>query len=243
MYSPFFFHLSQPSSYGDSFVALMGKTPVRNNAETNGCALPKESELHPDDKRKAYAMRSNRRVSRNFIGGSDSEDDFITSQDKSRATQDSTTARPKNATGGLSNGVTKFNSSANVSKSPEKGARMRLSVSESPIKIDSESDESFVIKPVRRHANLESSIISLDSDSSPANSPKKTPTKKWEGPDFKLNLKPLGIDKQLTSWIKSIKSTPLMASMPVSENFSKIILKPFRMDVLLIYVQQFFFYL
>lgn len=45
---------------------------------------------------------------------------------------------------------------------------------------------------------------------------KSTPTKKkWTGPDPKLNLSPLGIDKELLPWIQSIKSHQTMSSLPV----------------------------
>lgn len=64
-------------------------------------------------------------------------------------------------------------------------------------------------------------FVISDSDS---NSPifkrnsKKCPEKAWMGPDMKLNLKPLGIGKQLDPWIQSAKQKPIMSSVPVSAN-------------------------
>ena len=65
----------------------------------------------------------------------------------------------------------------------------------------------------------EENIIISDSDSSPnfkQNS--KRITKAWVGPDFKLDLKPLGLGNQLDSWIQSAKEKPIMSSVPVNIN-------------------------
>ncbi|XP_024224893.1 Bloom syndrome protein homolog isoform X1 [Bombus impatiens] len=80
-------------------------------------------------------------------------------------------------------------------------------------------------------------IIISDSDSSPnfKQSLKRTPTKGWIGPDFKLDLKPLGLGKQLDSWIQSTKGKPIMASVPITkdelENRHKD-LKDFQIEIL-----------
>nr|XP_034193285.1 Bloom syndrome protein homolog isoform X1 [Osmia lignaria] len=64
----------------------------------------------------------------------------------------------------------------------------------------------------------ENFIIS-DSDSSPSfkHSPIQISRKKWIGPDFKLNLKPLGLGKQLDPWIESSRKKPIMSSVPVTK--------------------------
>lgn len=62
-------------------------------------------------------------------------------------------------------------------------------------------------------------IVISDSDSSSPNcksSLKRSPRKEWVGPDFKLNLKSLGLGKQLDPWIQSAKGRPIMSSVPVS---------------------------
>ncbi|KAF3423138.1 LOW QUALITY PROTEIN: hypothetical protein E2986_00662 [Frieseomelitta varia] len=65
----------------------------------------------------------------------------------------------------------------------------------------------------------EENIIISDSDSSPnfkQNS--KRITKGWVGPDFKLDLKPLGLGNQLDSWIQSAKEKPIMSSVPITKD-------------------------
>lgn len=61
-------------------------------------------------------------------------------------------------------------------------------------------------------------LIISDSDSSPnfKHSPMRISRKKWIGPDFKLNLKPLGLGKQLDPWIESSRKKPIMSSIPVN---------------------------
>lgn len=39
-----------------------------------------------------------------------------------------------------------------------------------------------------------------------------SPAKGWTGPDYKLNLKPLGFDKNLDKWIESTKAEPVISS-------------------------------
>ncbi|KOX69173.1 Bloom syndrome protein like protein [Melipona quadrifasciata] len=68
----------------------------------------------------------------------------------------------------------------------------------------------------------EENIIISDSDSSPnfkQNS--KKITKEWVGPDFKLDLKPLGLGNQLNPWIQSAKEKPIMSSVPFNVNTYK----------------------
>lgn len=64
----------------------------------------------------------------------------------------------------------------------------------------------------------ENTIISdsdTDSSSSKYNS-KRLPRKNWTGPDIRLNLKDLGLNKQLSSWIEFIQQKPVMSTIPVS---------------------------
>lgn len=59
-------------------------------------------------------------------------------------------------------------------------------------------------------------IIS-DSDSPRSKcSSKGSPRKEWVGPDPKVNLKDLGLNKKLGLWIESTRKKPVMSSIPVS---------------------------
>ncbi|EFN77228.1 Bloom syndrome protein-like protein [Harpegnathos saltator] len=66
----------------------------------------------------------------------------------------------------------------------------------------------------------ENNIISdSDSDNSfSKHSSKESPTKKWIGPDIKLNLKDLGLNKQLDPWIQSIQKKPVMSEIPATKD-------------------------
>lgn len=60
-------------------------------------------------------------------------------------------------------------------------------------------------------------ISDSDTDSSRSKySGKGSPRKEWVGPDIRLNLKDLGLNKQLNSWIESIREKPVMSTIPVS---------------------------
>ncbi|XP_076626851.1 Bloom syndrome helicase [Colletes latitarsis] len=83
-----------------------------------------------------------------------------------------------------------------------------------------ESDCPRTPKKYMRTKRKENIVIS-DSDSySPDSkkSPQVTPKKEWVGPDFKLNLKPLGLGKQLDPWIQSAKERSIMSSVPVTKD-------------------------
>lgn len=78
----------------------------------------------------------------------------------------------------------------------------------------------------KRNTEKVTNVIISDSDNDNSDSKETvqtTPRKKWVGPDYKLNLKPLGIDKQLISWIHTIKEQPIMSSLPVS-NYQRYII-------------------
>lgn len=64
----------------------------------------------------------------------------------------------------------------------------------------------------------ENTIIS-DSDTDSPNSKynsKRLPRKNWVGPDIRLNLKDLGLNEHLSSWIEFIQQKPVMSTIPVS---------------------------
>ncbi|XP_076302837.1 Bloom syndrome helicase [Lasioglossum baleicum] len=64
-------------------------------------------------------------------------------------------------------------------------------------------------------------VIISDSDSNSPHfkrSPKRTLVKEWVGPDFKLNLKPLGLGKHLDPWIQSAKGKSIMSTVPITKN-------------------------
>ena len=43
-----------------------------------------------------------------------------------------------------------------------------------------------------------------------------SPKKEWKGPDFKVNMKPLGLDKELNVWVQTVKNNPVITATPVS---------------------------
>lgn len=61
-------------------------------------------------------------------------------------------------------------------------------------------------------------IISDSDTDSPRSkySSNESPRKEWVGPDIKLNLKDLGLNKQLDPWIQSVQKKPIMSVIPVS---------------------------
>ncbi|XP_032687274.1 Bloom syndrome protein homolog isoform X2 [Odontomachus brunneus] len=64
------------------------------------------------------------------------------------------------------------------------------------------------------------SIISDSDTDSPHSkySSKESPRKEWVGPDIKLNLKDLGLNKQLDPWIQSIQKKPVMSVIPTTKD-------------------------
>ncbi|XP_071636084.1 uncharacterized protein Blm [Temnothorax longispinosus] len=56
-----------------------------------------------------------------------------------------------------------------------------------------------------------------DSPSSKFNG-KRLPRKNWDGPDIRLNLKDLGLNKELGSWIDVIQQKPVMSTIPVTKD-------------------------
>lgn len=74
--------------------------------------------------------------------------------------------------------------------------------------------------PKKRTSNKQktNNIISDSDTDSPRSkySGKGSPRKEWVGPDIRLNLKDLGLNKQLNPWIESIRKEPVMSTIPVS---------------------------
>lgn len=78
-------------------------------------------------------------------------------------------------------------------------------------------NKAHIVKDIKKKRNIV--ISDSESDKSDTNYGIETsPKTKWVGPDYKLNLKPLGIDKPLNSWIQSIKEEPIMSFLPEKEN-------------------------
>ncbi|XP_012216049.2 recQ-like DNA helicase Blm [Linepithema humile] len=72
----------------------------------------------------------------------------------------------------------------------------------------------------KKHNKQKNSLISdsdADSPRSTHNS-KRSPRKEWVGPDIRLNLKDLGLNKQLGSWIESIQKKPAMSIVPTTKD-------------------------
>lgn len=81
-----------------------------------------------------------------------------------------------------------------------------------PVISDSES-------PSPRKSSPKKSVTSKEALSpNKSTSPRKDllAKEKWQGPDFKVNMKPLGVDKEILSWLQSIKCDPIITGTPVS---------------------------
>nr|XP_050869431.1 recQ-like DNA helicase Blm [Vespula vulgaris] len=109
--------------------------------------------------------------------------------------------------------------------SPEMSKQNSFNSHVSPEEIKHNTNENIVNKDTEgcneRNTKKAKNVIISDSDNDNSDSKETiqmTPRKKWIGPDYKLNLKPLGMDKQLISWIQSIKEQPIMSSLPRTEN-------------------------
>ena len=61
-------------------------------------------------------------------------------------------------------------------------------------------------------------ISDSDTDSSPSSkyNGERLQRNNWSGPDIRLNLKDLGLNKQLGSWIEFVQQKPVMSTIPVS---------------------------
>lgn len=83
------------------------------------------------------------------------------------------------------------------------------------------SIENEHLKTPKKHTSNKQKANNVISDSdtdSPCSkySGKGSPRKEWVGPDIRVNLKDLGFNKQLNSWIESIQKEPVMSTIPVS---------------------------
>lgn len=94
---------------------------------------------------------------------------------------------------------------------------------------DYEKMKQLTTTPIRKRLCLEKikkespddEFISPDKDfgaSRKTTSPKKnhSPRKELKGPDVRVNMKPLGFDKELQNWIQNIKNNPVISETPVS---------------------------
>ncbi|XP_029163076.1 Bloom syndrome protein homolog isoform X2 [Nylanderia fulva] len=77
--------------------------------------------------------------------------------------------------------------------------------------------------PKKKHISNKQKTNNIISDSdtdSPRSkcSSKESPRKEWVGPDPRLNLKDLGLNKQLNSWIESIRKKPVMSTIPTTKD-------------------------
>ncbi|XP_015430995.1 PREDICTED: Bloom syndrome protein homolog [Dufourea novaeangliae] len=155
-----------------------------------------------------------------FIQSSDSEDDIIkphlSLNRKNKILNDS-----KQESGSSQYFPTlkrELNSLPNVSSLVSPGSD--ICTNEVDEKEAIESDGPQTPRKLIRTRKRENIVLS-DTDSNSPNfksSPKGPLKNKWAGPDFKLNLKPLGLGKQLDSWIQSTKAKPVMSSVPVTKN-------------------------
>lgn len=69
--------------------------------------------------------------------------------------------------------------------------------------------------PTKKSEFFSSPIKASSGKWSPKMSPVKSPGKYWR-PDFKVQLKPLGFDNSLTSWIQNAKKKPEMTTIHVN---------------------------
>ena len=143
------------------------------------------------------AILAKRKALRNYIDSSGSDDDETVINGENRESDSPILGSSAGMNGSMND------ESMNIGSEPDDSSRKKENLPSNSNKLMQQSS---------RSNNRES-----DYDSSPLKSPKGTPTKKWEGPDFKLNLKPLGIESHIHPWIESIKSKPLMLSTPVKK--------------------------
>lgn len=91
---------------------------------------------------------------------------------------------------------------------------------------DTEDKHWWTLKERDTKSDEQRDLIS-DSDSHNSDSKyngKKISRKNWVGPDIRLNLKDLGLNRQLSSWIESVQQKPVMSTIPVSFIYYKLIL-------------------
>ncbi|EFN70165.1 Bloom syndrome protein-like protein [Camponotus floridanus] len=71
-----------------------------------------------------------------------------------------------------------------------------------------------------RNKQKTNNVISDSDTDSPCSkySGKGSPRKEWVGPDVRVNLKDLGFNKQLNSWIESIQKEPVMSTIPITKD-------------------------
>ncbi|XP_066592457.1 recQ-like DNA helicase Blm isoform X2 [Prorops nasuta] len=158
--------------------------------------------------------RRNKNKERHFILSSSESEDEVPSSPVSRK-------------GNAHNDRSLTNSSqgeANVEVSSPSSAKEKIYISDDSL-LDNSQKENIIDNEVQSKCISNDSMKKADSlqfkkDKNVTNnslSPVKSPLNietKWAGPDFKLNLKPLGIDEQLLSWVKTVNSNPLLSISP-----------------------------
>ncbi|KYN05976.1 Bloom syndrome protein like protein [Cyphomyrmex costatus] len=77
--------------------------------------------------------------------------------------------------------------------------------------------EKYNVISNKQKKNTTSSDSDTGSPSSKYNG-KRLQTKNWVGPDIRLNLKDLGLNKQLSSWIEFVQQKPIMSTIPVTKD-------------------------
>ncbi|XP_033326889.2 Bloom syndrome helicase isoform X1 [Megalopta genalis] len=225
-------------SSDDSFHRDNLKTPVKtsiNNTEDEH-KNPKEEKImsSPTFKPK-FLTRTIRKPKIRFVSSSDSDTDIVKPalrvNKKNRILDDSEHESEAHRDDVILK--TEHNASPKISLVSSQNNVNKGKVEE---KKKIETDSPKTQKQIIRRARKENIVIS-DSDSSPhfKSSYRRTPQKQWVGPDFKLDLKPLDLGKNLDPWIESAKGRPIMSSIPdtkaqLEDRFKQ--LKDFQIEIL-----------
>ncbi|KAG9436912.1 Bloom syndrome protein isoform X1 [Apis mellifera carnica] len=179
---------------------------IKSNVKEKDCSLEENYQI--DSKEENSKIK--------FIHSSDSEDDII------KIKRALNLNRKKFLDS--SNEEQISNESFEKDKSSLDNVSLQSSKNNSEIEIQEqiliENDNLRTPKKCLKTKRKENIIISDSDSNSPSfkHSSKKTPIKRWIGPDYKLNLKPLGLGKELDSWIQLAKEKPIMSSVPITKD-------------------------
>ena len=197
------------------------KSPITINDNLNNSEYSKKEKLLNEEIESKFAKFKNVQKSKiklNYLSDSDSEDDIVIKPILS--------LNRKNKILNSSDEEQILNQSLSSLKGDKPLDSVSMQTSIGSNNVQTEVQKKNVIennnsRTPKKYSKLkkEENIIISDSDSSPnfkQNS--KRITKGWVGPDFKLDLKPLGLGNQLDSWIQSAKEKPIMSSVPVNIN-------------------------
>lgn len=194
---------------------------IKNNVKAKDCSLEenyhidsKEENSQINEKQQLIKFGHTKKSKIKFIHSSDSEDDDDIKK----------TLKLNRKKFLLSSNEETSNESFEKNKSLPDNVSLQSSKNNNEVQIQEkiliETDSPRTPKKCLKAKRKENIIIS-DSDSNSPNfkhSPKRTPIKRWIGPDYKLNLKSLGLGKELDSWIQLAKEKPIMSSVPVNIN-------------------------